>query len=402
MSRRSLPVKATTDFEKNLDLIFPDAEPKVAKLLALGGQKISVCEPKIGDLERSYVADVMKSGWISSMGPEVRKFEEEFADRIGVEFAVSCTSGTAALHLALATLGVGPGDEVIIPTFTMIATVSAVLYCGATPVLVDCDQHMNIAIDLIEEKITHRTVCILPVHIYGYPCNMDEIMALAEKHNLWVVEDVAESHGAAYKGAQTGSIGDIGIYSAYANKIITTGEGGMLTTKSPEIAARIRTLMNHAFSPERHFCHKLLGFNYRLTALQAALGRAQLVQWDSLIGKRMAMRARYRRNLADHPLIVVPNTTEEEGIHQVCWMFGILLPRREKNRVRKALANGGVETRSFFVPMHLQPVHYGRFRPSRYPMSEMFMERGIYLPSSAVITNAQIDYVCDRLREALS
>ena len=395
MLRRSIPKKAPMDFEKTLGLIFPDTEPKV--VVPVGRKKISVCEPLIGDLERQYVKNVMDSGWISSLGPEVKKFEKDFAEKIGVDYAISCTNGTAALHLALAALGIGPGDEVIIPTFTMIATISAVLYCGATPVLVDADEHMNIDVDQIEQKITDKTKCILPVHIYGYPCNMYKIMELADKYNLWIVEDVAESHGAKYKDKMTGAIGDIGIYSSYANKIITTGEGGVLTTNTLELAERIRTLMNHAFSPERHFCHRLEGFNYRLTALQAALGRAQLVQWDELIAIRLQLRDRYIQNLKDCSLITIPNIKEEDGIHQVCWMFGIVVDRQKKNLIRKLLADKGIETRNFFVPMHLQPVHYKRFEGDRYPKSEQLMETGFYLPSSAVVTIEEIDYICEQL-----
>lgn len=390
--RRAIPEKASMDFEKGLDLIFPDAEPKVISTENM--KKISVCEPLIGDIEREYVKNVMDSGWVSSLGPEVKKFEKEFASKIGVDYAISCTSGTAALHLALVALGIGPGDEVIVPAFTMIATVSAVLYCGATPILVDADENMNIDVDQIESKINPNTKCILPVHIYGYPCNMGKIMKLANKYNLWVVEDVAESHGASYDGKMTGAIGDIGIYSSYANKIITTGEGGILTTNEPELAERVRTLMNHAFSPERHFCHRLEGFNYRLTALQAALGRAQLTQWDELIDVRRRLRNRYIRNLSKCTLIDIPNIENGEGIAQVCWMFGVTVDRAKKNIIRKLLADKGIETRNFFVPMHLQPVHYKRFEGQRYPEAEKFMEIGFYLPSSAVITDDEIDYIC--------
>lgn len=402
MLKRPLPPLASMAFEQYTGLIFPETEPKISERKH---KKISVCEPHVGAEEIAYVSHVMETGWISSMGPAVRLFEEGFAEKIGTEFAVSCTNGTSALHLAVAALGIGPGDEVIMPTFTMIATVNAVLAVGATPVLVDCDESMNIDVHHLDQEVTENTRAILVVHIYGVPVNMRPIMDLAKKHNLWVIEDTAESHGAEYDGKVTGSIGDIGCFSLYANKMITTGEGGMITTNEPEIAARVRTLMNHAFSPERHFCHRLPGFNYRMTALQAALGRAQLVQWDMLIGKRMYIMERYEKNLKDLvPAIRFPqrNARFPVPVKQVCWMFGITVPRALKNRVRVLLADAGIETRNFFVPMHLQPVHYDRFKGQRYPMSEAFMERGFYLPSAVNLTDDDVDYISDSIRRALA
>ena len=410
LSERLEP-KASMDFEKKLGLIFPEAEPIVKKIpvekRSFDKEKISVCEPSLTELENAYVSKVMKSKWISSMGPEVKLFEKEFAEKIGTKYAISCTSGTTALHLALAALNVKPGDEVIISTFTMIATINAVLYCGGTPVLVDADENMNMNVRQLEKKITRRTVGILPVHIYGEPCNMDEILRIANKHKLFVVEDVAESHGAKYKGKTLGSIGDIGCFSFYSNKIIAIGEGGILTTNHEELAERIRTKMNHSFSPERHFCHRLVGFNYRMTALQAAVGRAQLVRWDEILNKKRELRRRYIKNLQPvayvHPL-EIPNlsTIDDIFMESVCWMFGVLVPKGIKNRVRVELANRGIETRNFFVPMHLQPVYYKRFKRQRYPVSESLMERGFYLPSAIDLTPKEIDYVCENLIDVVN
>lgn len=394
MLKRPLPEKASMEFEESLGLIFPDTEPQVSEL---EHYKISVCEPHIGSDEREYVKRVMDSGWLSSLGPEVKNFERNFAEKIGVKHAISCSNGTAALHLALATLGIGPGDEVIIPTFTMIATINAVLYCGATPVLVDADYTMNMDVLQIVEKITPRTKCILPVHIYGYPCNMEKIREIAAVYNLWVVEDVAESHGAKFQGEMTGSIGDIGAFSCYANKMITTGEGGLLTTNDDELAERMRTLMNHAFSPERHFCHRLLGYNYRMTALQAAVGNAQVKNWDTLISNRKWVKAQYIWELQRIEEITIPNKIVGKGIEPICWMFGVQVDKDKKNWIRNELANRGIETRNFFVPMHLQPVHYERFKGQRYPISEMLMETGFYLPSSGDLKTEDIEYICDQL-----
>ena len=403
-----LEPKASMDFEKKLGLIFPDSEPEVKEIpldkRPSDKKKIPVCEPSLTELENAYVSKVMRSKWISSLGPEVKMFEKEFAEKIGTKYAISCTSGTTALHLALAALNVKPGDEVIIPTFTMIATINAILYCGGTPVLVDADKCMNMDVKQLEKKITRRTVGILPVHIYGEPCDMGEILRIANKHKLFVVEDVAESHGAKYKGKMTGAIGDIGCFSFYSNKIISIGEGGILTTDHEELAERIRTKMNHSFSPERHFCHRLIGFNYRMTALQAAVGRAQLVRWDELLDKKRELRYRYSKNLQFTHHIEIPTfkIIYDAGTEIVCWMFGVLVPRELKNKIRNELANRGIETRNFFVPMHLQPIYYSKFKRQRYPVSESLMERGFYLPSASDITLAEIDYVCENLIDVVN
>jgi len=403
LSERLEP-KASMDFEKKLGLIFPDSEPEVKEIplekRPSDKKKIPVCEPSLTELESAYVSKVMRSKWISSLGPEVKMFEKEFAEKIGTKYAISCTSGTTALHLALAALNVKPGEEVIIPTFTMIATINAILYCGGTPVLVDVDESMNMDVKQLEKKITRRTVGILPVHIYGEPCNMGEILRIANKHKLFVVEDVAESHGAKYKGKMTGSIGDIGCFSFYSNKIISIGEGGILTTNHEELAERIRTKMNHSFSPERHFCHRLVGFNYRMTALQAAVGRAQLVRWDEILHKKEQLKKRYVSNLLMTPRITIPPLqidSSGDDIESVCWMFGVLVSKEIKNRVRAELANRGIETRNFFIPLHLQPIYYSKFKKQRYPVSESLMERGFYLPSASDLTLKEIDYVCENL-----
>ena len=399
-----LPDKASMEFEKELGLVFPDTEPEVREIPVekrpIGKAKINVCEPYIGNLEKKYIRNVVESGWVSSLGPEVKKFEKEYADVMEVNYAISCTSGTSALHLCLAAFGIGPGDEVITPTFTMIASTNAIIYCGATPVLVDADDHLNIDVNKIENKITKKTKVIMPVHIYGFPCELNKIVEIANKYNLLIVEDVAESHCAYYKGKMVGGFGDISAYSMYANKLLTTGEGGMITTNDEEVAERVRTLMNHAFSPERHFCHRLLGFNYRMTALQAALGRAQLLKLKEMIEKRIMMRNAYIRNLEGEKHIIVINHPHESDISPTCWMFGVMLTPRDgvkKNLVRKMLADKGIETRNFFVPMHLQPVHYERFKGQRYPRAEEYMEVGFYLPSATEITMSEIDYISENL-----
>ncbi|MCK4648321.1 DegT/DnrJ/EryC1/StrS family aminotransferase, partial [bacterium] len=251
--------------KKDLLRIIPGPEPKMKV-------KIPVCEPKLEGNELKYVTECIKTNWISSRGDYIEKFEKMFSKCCGARYGIACTSGTTALHLALASLDIGKGDEVIIPAFTMIATANAITYTGARMVLVDSEpKTWNIDPEKIERKISKRTRAIIPVHTYGHPANMDKILALAKKYDLFIIEDACEAHGAEYKGRRIGSLGDVACFSFYANKIITTGEGGMLTTNNKEIAQRARTLRNYAFSQERHFWHKYLGFNYRMTNLQAAI-----------------------------------------------------------------------------------------------------------------------------------
>lgn len=398
-----LPEKASLSFETTLGLRFPAPEPPLREVPTwlskkTGRSRIPVHWPSILNDELLRVIDVTKSGWISSLGPEVKRFEEDFAKFIGTRFAISCTSGTAALHLALAALGIGPGDEVITPTFSMVASTNAILYCGATPVLIDCEPHTyDMTPDLVEWALKERcssAKAIMPVHIYGYPCDMYGIMKIAEEHGLWVVEDCAESHGALYGGKVCGSIGNVGVFSLYANKLVTTGEGGMVTTDNEEIAELVRTLMNHAFSKERHFCHRLLGFNYRMTALQAAVGRAQIARWDQMQQQRVAWQARYREGLKDLTWLKLP-PANQGAVRSVIWMYAIVVrPNIDRDKLRYYLAARGIETRNFFVPMHLQPVHYERFKGQRFPVSEDLMQRGFYLPSATELTHDEVDYIC--------
>jgi perosamine synthetase len=245
---------------------------------------IPVCIPLLGEKELENVIDCIKTNWISSKGKYVEEFEDKFAKYCGCKYGVTTTSGTTALHLALASIGVGKGDEVIIPASTMIATAFAVVYCDATPVLVDAEpETWNIDVAKIEEKITDRTKAIMPVHIYGHPCDMDPIMKLAKEHDLYVAEDAAEAHGAEYKGKKAGGIGDIGCFSFYANKIITTGEGGMVVTNDEEIAERAKSLRNLSFPKEKRiYLHSEVGYNYRMTNIQAAIGLAQFERIDEL------------------------------------------------------------------------------------------------------------------------
>jgi len=364
---------------------------------------IPVCEPTLTGNELKYVTECIETNWISSIGRFVQEFEAAFAAACGVRYGVACANGTVALHLALATLGLGPGDEVIIPTFTMIATANAVTYLGARPVLVDSElETWNMDINQVEDKITPRTKAIVPVHTYGHPVDMDALNEIAERHNLWVIEDAAEAHGARYKGRPVGSLGHAAAFSFYGNKIITTGEGGMITTDDEEIARLAWNLRDHAFSEERHFWHKFIGFNYRMTNLQAAVGLAQTEQLERFVEARRANAARYTERLSKIPGITTP--PEAEWATNVYWMYGILVDEKEfgmtRDELRQALARRGIETRTFFIPMHCQPVYFHQYKGERYPRAELLCKRGMYLPSASSLTESDIDYVVGAIEEA--
>lgn len=363
--------------------------------------KIPVAAPKFSGKEREYVLDCVRSSWISSQGEYVSKFEEGFSQYCGVLYGVSTSSGTSALHLALATLGLKPGDEVIIPSFTMIATANSVAYTGATPVLVDSEpDYWNIDVGRIEEKITERTKVIMPVHTYGHPCDMDAIIDLAHDHGLYVVEDAAEAHGAEYKGRRVGGLGDMACFSFYANKIITTGEGGMIVTNNEELAKKAATLRAHAFSEDRHFWHKYVGFNYRLSSLQAAVGMAQLEKIDEYVSIRRRNAALYSKLLSEIEEITLP--PEADWAKNVYWMYSILVEHifgMERDEFMARLEELGVETRTFFYPIHIQPIYNNKYRKERFPVAEELSKKGINLPSGNNLEKGDIEYVVSCIKE---
>uniref|UniRef100_A0A540VAN2 DegT/DnrJ/EryC1/StrS family aminotransferase n=1 Tax=Litorilinea aerophila TaxID=1204385 RepID=A0A540VAN2_9CHLR len=345
----------------------------------------------------------IETNWISSAGSFIREFEAKFAEAVGTRYGIACANGTVAMHLALATLGLEPGDEVILPTFTMIATINAVTYCGATPVLVDSEpEYWQMDINQVADKITPRTRAILPVHIYGHPVDMDPLMALAERHGIAVIEDAAEAHGARYKGRPCGSLGHAAGFSFYGNKIITTGEGGMITTNDRELARLAWNLRDHAFSTERHFWHKFVGFNYRMTNLQAAVGLAQVEQLATFVEARRRNAREYTARLQGIPGITTP--PEAPWATNVYWMYGILVDREAygmgRDELRKVLADHGIETRTFFIPMHCQPIYWQRFKGQRYPVAERLCRDGFYLPSASSLSLQEIEYITDVIREA--
>jgi perosamine synthetase len=364
---------------------------------------IPVCTPVLDGREAEYVAECLETNWVSSLGAYIPRFEQRFAALGGAPYAVACSSGTAAIHLALECLDIGPGDEVIIPAFTLIVSANMVCLTGATPVLVDVRPD-TWCIDpaLIEAKITPRTKAIMVVHMYGHPCDVDAICAIALRHNLYVIEDAAQAHGATYRGRPVGGLGDVGCFSFYGNKIITTGEGGMLVTRRREIAERAALLRNQAFGEER-FVHHQVGFNYRMTNIQAAIGLAQCERFDDKVRRKREIAAVYDGLLADEPTLQRP--AHGLGCEPVWWMYGIVLKDlfgRTKAEVQNAMAAQGIETRSFFIPMHRQPVFQGGHRRwpdlrGTYPVSDELGRSGLYLPSGLDLTYDDQVYVVEQL-----
>lgn len=379
--------------------LLPGAEPELRP--GPDGKIIPVCEPKLSGREIEYVVSCLKTNWISSAGHFIPAFEKAFSAKCGTRYGVACSSGTAALHLAIAALGLGRGDEVILPTLTMIATANAVSYTGAKPILVDVDPRTwNLDIPQVEKKVTPRTKGIMPVHMYGHPVDMDPLERLAKKHNVILIEDAAHAHGAEYKGRRVGGLGFAACFSFYANKIITTGEGGMITTNDEAFAEEARNLRDHAFSQERHFWHKSQGFNYRMTNLQAAIGLAQTENFEDLVEARIKNAEYYDRLLKNIPGLTLPPRTE--GIKNVFWMYAILVEDHfgiSRDALRERLAAQGIETRTFFIPIHLQPIYRRKFKET-FPVSEELCRKGMYLPSAATLTQKDIERVASEIQNA--
>jgi len=364
---------------------------------------IPVCEPTLIGNEKKYVKDCLDTNWISSMGKYIPKFEDSFSKFCNTQFGIGCCNGTVALHLALETLGIGKGDEVIIPTFTTVATCQPVIYSGAKPVLIDSESDTwNIDVNKIKEKITKNTKAIIPVHTYGHPVDMDPILELAEEKSIYVIEDAAEAHGAEYKGRKVGSLGHMGCFSFYSNKIITTGEGGMIVTNNEDLAEKAKLLRNHAFTKPR-FLHKELGFNYRMTNIQAALGYAQMEYADKLVKARIRNARLYNSILKDFTGITLP--PKKKWAKNVYWMYGILIEKEfgiNAEQVREELFKNGVDTRAFFIPMHQQPLYEKkdeRFPDTKgnFPVADMLSRKGFYLPSSSSLKKDEIKYICEKI-----
>lgn len=361
---------------------------------------IPVSEPNIGKKEISYVTKAVKSGWVSSLGYFVEKFEKDFSRYCGRKYGVSVSNGTVALHLALLALDIGAGDEVIIPNFSFVATVNSVLYAGATPVLVDIEPDtLNIDPAKIEAKIGPKTKAIIVVHTYGHPADMDTILAIAKKHDLKVIEDAAEAHGAKHNGKTVGRFGDISCFSFYGNKTITTGEGGMCLTDNEAVYKKMLLLRDHGMTKEKKYWHEVVGYNYRITNLQAALGCAQLERMADFIKVKRSNAALYKKLLKDVPWIELP--TEKSYAKSTFWMFYILVKKDAgfgRELVVKKLKEANIDSRVIFYPIGDMPP-YAQFESAGLEVSKNIAYRGISLPSSTKITAADIKYICSVLKK---
>ena len=371
-------------------------------------QRLPVSSPYIGEVERAYVQKALEAASISGVfGEFIGRFEESFAAFCGVEYGVSCSNGTTAIHLALASLGIKEGDEVLVSSLTNMATFFAVLYTGAQPVPVDIDlPTLNLDPDDLRKKITSRTRAILVVHLFGHPADMDPIMDLARLYSLYVIEDAAEAHGALYKGRKVGGIGDIGCFSFFANKVISTGEGGMLTTNSVEIAEKAKSLKALAFGRENKFMHSDIGFNYRMTNLQAAIGCAQMEQADIHVTQRREIAQYYLQNL-EHLSEFYHFPVELDYAKSVYWMFHLVLRPAyvgHRSKIMAELEARGVETREGFIPYNLQNIFIskGWVHPDDCPRAASVAFASFYLPSGPVISRPQQDFVIDALTSVMS
>lgn len=367
---------------------------------------IPVNEPLLDGNEKKYLVECIDTGWISSEGPFIRRFEEEFAATVGRRHAIAVANGSLALDAALVALDLSPRDEVLMPSFTIISCAAAIVRAGAVPVVVDADPvTWNMDVTQIERYITPRTKAIMVVHIYGLPSDMDPILALANKYGLKLVEDAAEMHGQTYRGRPCGSFGDISIFSFYPNKHITTGEGGMIVTDSDALADKCRGLRNLCFTPERRFVHEQLGWNMRMTNLQAALGVAQLERLSVFVERKRAMGALYTKLLQGMPVLQLPLEATEYA-RNIYWVYGIVLEDGigfDATEAMRRLGAAGVGTRPFFWPMHEQPVfrRMGLFADTHCPVAENIARRGFYIPSGLALTEAQINTVAQTVREVL-
>jgi perosamine synthetase len=380
----------------------------------IGEKMIPVNEPLLGERELEYVTECVRTGWISSAGHFIEEFENRWAAYCGMKYGIAVSNGTTALQVAVGCLNLKPGDEVIMPSFTIISCALAIVENGGIPVLVDSDPRTwCMDVSQVEAKITKRTRVIMPVHIYGHPVDMDPLLALADKYHLVIIEDAAEVHGAEYLSGRMGpnpvwkrcgGMGQISAFSFYANKLITTGEGGMVLTSDAVYADKARSLRNLCFRPEKRFYHTELGYNFRMTNMQAALGVAQLERFEQIIAKKRWMGQAYTERLKDIPGLKLP--VEESWARQVYWMYGIVLDESkgmDAVEFARRLDARGVQTRPFFLGMHEQPVFWerGLFKGEHYPVAEGIARQGLYLPSGLALTESQLEAVCEAVQKVL-
>ncbi|MDX8126527.1 DegT/DnrJ/EryC1/StrS family aminotransferase [Methylomonas sp. OY6] len=367
---------------------------------------IPVNEPLLDGNEKNYLLECIETGWISSEGPFIKQFEDKFAEKVGRSYAIAVSNGTAALDAAIEALGIGPGDEVIMPAFTIISCIGQIVRAGAIPVLVDSEPlTWNMDIKQIEGKITSRSKAILVVHIYGLPVDMNPVLEIARHYQLKVIEDAAEMHGQAYRGRPCGSFGDISTFSFYPNKHITTGEGGMIVTNDEQLAEDCRSLRNLCFQAKKRFVHERLGWNFRMTNLQAALGLAQLERLEEFVSRKRNMGRLYTELLADLSNVQLPLASTEYA-DNIYWVFGLVLADNSSLDVEQVmcmLGENGIGTRPFFCPMNQQPVlkRLGLFAEESYPEADRLYRQGFYIPSGLALKEEQIREVAKVLHKVL-
>ncbi|MBS1647256.1 MAG: aminotransferase class I/II-fold pyridoxal phosphate-dependent enzyme [Bacteroidetes bacterium] len=362
-----------------------------------------IMQPLLDGNELAYVSDCIKTGWISSQGSYVRRFEKEFAAYCGVKHALAVSNGTVALHLALAALDIGPGDEVLVPNITFAASINAIIYTGATPVIVDVDRTTwTISLADIEKNINAKTKAIMPVHLYGHPCHMDEIFELAKKHHLLVVEDCAEAIGSLYKGKHVGIEGDAATFSFFGNKTITTGEGGMVFFKNEKAYEKALVLRDHGMSKTKKYWHEYVGFNYRMTNLQGALGCAQLERVHDFVAKKREIAAAYNRILSEFSCFELP--PQESWATCGFWLYTALLKKEapiKRDQLIEKLLRNGVETRPAFYPMHLMPPYKNYPTKSTFENAMFISEQGISFPSSVNLTQEELQNIKQALKSII-
>ena len=378
-----------------------DAAGKVVDLAIFDPRvRLPVAEPILGEKELQYVSECVLTGWVSSAGKFVTRFEAMFAEFCEARHAVATSNGTTALHLALLALEIGPGDEVIVPSLTFIATANAVLYTGAQPVLVDSEPDTwNIDPAKVKAAITPQTKAIIPVHLYGHPADMGALREIADRHGLAIIEDAAEAHGARYNDRPVGGLGEIGIFSFYGNKIITTGEGGMVVTNRDDLAEKVRILRDHGMSPDKRYWHRVLGYNYRMTNLQAALGVAQMERIESLLAKKKEIAAAYSAGLAGIPGIELP--PQMSWAENVYWLYSIIIDPQVFGCSRDDLMNHlkqvDIETRPLFPPIHQQPIYN---TGQSLPVAERLSENGLSLPSAVTLKLEDVARIVEAIKKA--
>ncbi len=365
--------------------------------------RLPVMEPSLGGNELKYVSDCITSNWISSQGRYVSQFQQIFQDYLPVDFALCTSSGTTALHLALAALEIGEGDEVLVPDLTFAATANVVLHCGATPVLVDVDpETWTMDAQQVRAALSDRTKAMIPVHLYGHPCDMDALMAIAQESSIAVVEDCAEALGAEYKGRKVGTIGHIGCFSFFANKVITTGEGGMVTTHDAALYEKMMILRDHGMSKQQRYWHLYPGFNYRMTNVQAAIGLAQMERIDQFLDYRYQTVALYSQRLQNLPGLSLP--PQSAWAKNIYWLYSILvdesLSGMSRDMLATRLADYGIETRPVFYPLHCQPP-YQPFANDDYPVSDRLSSQGLSLPTANDLRLPDIERVCTAIQQIM-